>query len=201
MVTQLLRTMELLMKTEPTPESPGDGLELDKLEIPKRSPSIQKSTQKTDSPEKSFRSSEKSRSGKRHLRLPAATVITTLVFIVAAGIFFNRGDLTLGYLSREADSVQESLLRIGPVTATMANNDIIRLTLDIDCGEASLKQKLSEKDSLIQDKIISVLTDPETEALLEEQEFDAVRTMIKTSLYGIDDSSIDEVYFVELLTY
>lgn len=201
MVTRSIEAMDFLMNEKQTQNASKEGLELDKIEIPTSSPSARKNEKKPERTEEPTLSFEIPSPGRRHFRSTLPVILATLAVLIAVGIFFKRQNLTFDYLSEDADQISENLLRVGPVTATLANNDLIRLTLDIDCGEISLKKKLAKKDSLLRDKIVAVLTEPETGDLLKKQQFDEVRDRIKSSLSDIENTSIGEIYFTELLTY
>lgn len=189
------------MEKKHSSQPPGSGLELDKIEIPTRSSpdAIRKSTSGAE--QKSAFSSETASSGKKHLLLILTAVITTLALLAALAAFLKKQDLAVSYFSVEKTVGSENYLRVGPISATMKNNEIIRLSVDIGCENKAIKKRLAEKDPLIRDKIVSVLTAPGTETLLKKQQYDTVRAKIKESLEQIYGESIGEVYFAELLTY
>lgn len=179
----------------------GSGLELDKIEIPTRSSldTVHKST--SDADRKPALSPETTSPGKKHLRMTLAAVITTLALLTALAVYLKKQDMEVSHFSVKNTAVSENYLRVGPISATMKNNKIIRLSVDIGCENNTIKKRLAEKDSLIRDKIVSVLTAPGTDTLLKKHQYDDVRAKIKESLEKIYGESIGEVYFAELLTY
>jgi flagellar basal body-associated protein FliL len=180
---------------------PTSGLELDKIEIlTHASPDIVRKPT-SDTEWKSAFSAKTASPAKKHLRLMVAAVITTLALLVIMAVYMRKLNLAVSFLSSESTAVSENHLRIGPISATMNNNELIRLSVDIECKNDVIKKRLAEKDSRIRDKIVSVITAPGTETLFKNHQYDAVRAKIKESLGKIDGESVSEVYFAELLIY
>lgn len=179
----------------------GGGLELDRLEIPDRSSpnAVRKPT--ADPELKSTLFSDIGSFGKKRLWLTVTAVATTLVLLAALALFLKRQYLKVSFLALKNIAVSDSYLRVGPITATIKNDEVVRLSLDIECKNNSVKKRLAEKDPLIRDKIVSVITAPETGALLKNHQYEAIRAKIKENLKRIYGESIGEVYFAELLTY
>lgn len=189
------------MEKNPSGKPPGSGLELDKLELPGHSSQEAVRELAADPEQEPALSSEPGYFGRRHLRLTLTAVITTLALLTVLAMYLKKQDLKISPLSLKRGALSDSYLRVGPITATIRDNEIIRLSLDIECRNDAAKERLAEKDSRIRDRIVSVITAPDTETLLRNQQYDAVRANIRKSLEKVYGESIGEVYFVELLTY
>ncbi len=179
----------------------GNGLELDKLEVPARAMPETVRQPTADSERKPTPSPGTGSSGKKHLRLTLTVVIVTLALLAVIATYMKKQNLRVSFLSLKKSSFSDSYLRVGPVTATIQTDEVIRLSLEIGCANDSVKEKLAEKDSRIRDKIVSVLTEPDTKTFLQNHQYEAVKAKIKNGLEQIYGESIGEVYFAELLTY
>ena len=189
------------MRKNPSKNTSESGLELDKLEILERSSPKTAVESTADSGRESTLSSETGSSGKRHLWLALAAVTVTLALLTAIAIYMKKQDLKVSVLTLKKTSFSESYLRVGPITATIQNDEIMRLSLDIGCKNDAAKKRLAEKDPRVRDKIVSIITAPDTKTFLKNHQYEAVRAKIKESLEKIYDEPIGEVYFAELLTY
>jgi flagellar basal body-associated protein FliL len=128
------------------------------------------------------------------------TILAVLVLLMALTARFKPQEFSITYQSRqEKPGVPlENYLRVGPVTTTLANEDIVKFSIDIECKTLELKEKLAGKDSQIRDKIIAVLMEPGTDTLIAKRDFEAVKAKIKERL---GDLPVDDIYFSELLLY
>jgi flagellar basal body-associated protein FliL len=133
--------------------------------------------------------------------LPLLTILAILAILMVITIFFKRQELSFTFLGGKGDASMENYLRVGPITATLANEDIIRFSVDIDCMDKKLKERLSGKDSKIRDRIVSIITAPDTEELLKKQRYDEIKTKIKKSLDGISSEPIGDIYFADIIIY
>lgn len=179
----------------------GKGLELDTIELPTPPLSSSGHKSRSDTEPKSTFSLETASHGQRHLRLTFTAVITTLALLAALAIYLKKQSLEVSFLSLEKKAASDSYLRVGPISATLKNNEVIRLSLDIGCENDAAKKRLAEKDSRIRDKIVSVITAPDTITLLEKHQYDAVRSKIKEGLEKLYGEPVGEIFFAELITY
>lgn len=130
-----------------------------------------------------------------------AAFLAVLALLAVITIFNKQQDITLTYLNGSTSTSLENYLRVGPVTATLANEDIIKFSIDIDCGNADLKEQLAGKDTLIRDKIVAVLTAPGTEALIKKSDYETVKANLKESLGDIGSEPIGDIYVADLIIY
>lgn len=137
---------------------------------------------------------------KENMTLRSILLITGLVLLMALTALLQKNNLSFSFFSEESKVAPKSYLRVGPVTTTLANEDIIEFSVDIDCGNAKRKTKLAKKDSEIRDTIMSVLTTPGTEELIRNREYDVIKSKIKERLAGIS-APIEDVYVAEILLY
>lgn len=140
----------------------------------------------------------------RNRKITFLTLITSLavlVLIIVISVFFKQQDFSFTPLQGKTDTSPENYLRVGPVSATLPNDDIINLSVDIDCKNVDLKQQLTGKDSQIRDKIVGIITAPDMNELIRKQQYDEIKTRIRESLVDITPEPIGEVYIYELLMY
>ena len=189
------------MGEKPLENMSGNGLELDRLELPSRSSpeTVDKST--AGSEQKTALSSGTDWFRKRHLWLALTAVTVTLALLTIMAIYMKKQNLEVSFLTLKNTSFSNSYLHVGPVTATIRNDEIIRLSLNIACKNDAVKERLAEKDSRIRDKIVSVISAPETKTLLENHQYEVIRGKLKQSLDTIYGNAIGEIYFDELITY
>ena len=188
------------MEKDPGKNLSDSGLELDMLEISKRPSSGKIRTQTGCAEQKPFlpETAQRERKGGQ---LVGAMIITAVILLVAMVAYLQKQNLFINFLSGSAGKGSGDYLRVGPVSATLADNDTIMLTLDIDCKNDSLKKNLAGKDSLIRDKIVSVITAPDISTFLKQHKYGAIRARIRKSLEEVSGEPIGEVYFAELTTY
>jgi flagellar basal body-associated protein FliL len=189
------------MTEDKNPEVEGGGLELDTLDdfiIPDA-----KSSEPGPSPEKEPRpesvSAPKATGPNRKNRYLGPTVaLLLLVLIIVLAFQFARQDFNLSLQPKSQSSTSEHFLRVGPVSATLPNSDIVQLSVDVGCRNSSEKKRLAQKDSLMKSEIVSIITAPETGKLFEDQQYDEIKARIKKGLEKISDEPVGEVYFSEL---
>jgi flagellar basal body-associated protein FliL len=138
--------------------------------------------------------------GDKNSNLALLAFLAVLALLMALTALFKNQDFSITLLpgANKSDAPLETYLRVGPVTTTLANEDIVKFSIDINCKTPELKKQLAGKDSLIRDKIIAVVTEPETETLIAKRDYEAVKAKIKERL---GDLPVEDIYFSELLLY
>lgn len=187
----------------PGNNSTEGGLELDEISISGIAPDSSQDPKAGRGPEAGGPASsapEDTPRGKKKVNLPLMIFLGVLVLLMALTAVFKKQDFSISRLtgSEKGASPLESYLRIGPVTTTLVNEDIVKFSIDIDCKTPELKAQIAGKDSQIRDDIIAVLTDPETGALIARRDFEAVKVRLKER-FG--DLPVGDIYFSELLLY
>lgn len=200
------------MAKEPREKTAGSGLELDKINLSSlaagnaRKPShVGDSGSGTKDTAAGAAdqdpTAENTRRNKKKFNLALISVLAILVLLMVLTALFKRQDFSITFQPGESGPSAENYLRVGPVTATLANEDIVKFSIDIDCGNADLKEQLAGKDTQIRDKIVAVLTEPGTEELIKNHDYDAIKAKIKKGLGDLDSESVNDIYFSELLMY
>jgi flagellar basal body-associated protein FliL len=183
-------------------EADGGGLELDTLDdfiIPDA---------KTDKPEPSPEGAKRpepdkvpaktgSKRKKRYVGPIIAGVLAVLLIILVFQ-YAARHDFTLALNSGKQGGTSEHFLRVGPISATLPNSDIVHLTVDIGCGSDSEKERLSKKESMVRNAILSVISGPETGKQFEDQRYDEIKDRIKKNIEKVTENPVGEIYFSEL---
>jgi len=139
----------------------------------------------------------------RQSHMSLVTFLAILALLMAFTALFKKQEFTFNLPSETSRSGThlENYLRVGPVTATLANEDIVKFSIEIDCGNAEMKERLAGKDTQIRDQIVSILTEPGTEELIAKRDFKAVKAKIKERIGSIGTVPVEEIYFSELLLY
>lgn len=201
------------MTKDPRKKNTDNGLELDKINLsaaasekarkPMRAenPAVGNKGPASGAPGQKPPAAESMPQNKKKSNLALISALAFLVLLMALAALFKQQDLSFNYLSGKSGTSKENYLRVGPVTATLANDDIVKFSIDIDCGDADLKDKLAGKDTQIRDKIIAVLTAPGTEELIQKHDYEAVKARIKKNLGDLGVGTINDIYFAELLMY
>jgi flagellar protein FliL len=177
------------------------AIELDKLEIPTL-------------PSKNFQRKEPQRIPVPESKVPLkpakikglwwklSIVAGVLIVTAVCLILYEKKDINLQFYTDRASKVPANYLKVGPVTATIGNNDILRLTLEINCKNRKIKNDLKRMDSKIRDKIVNVLNKPDTQQLIKSNDYDTLRARMKKNLNSLlPDEAIEDIYFSQILTY
>jgi flagellar basal body-associated protein FliL len=181
-------------------ETAESGLELDRMNL---SNIVSSGTQKPKPAEgeKTPSSPEKKLQDRKTSILILITSLSILALIMIVIIFFKQQDLSFTFLQGRTGNPLDNYLRVGPISATLANDDILNLSVDIDCMNDDLKQKLTNKDSLLRDKIVSVITSPDMDELLKKQRYDEIKARIREGIAEVSDEPVGDVYISDLLRY
>jgi flagellar basal body-associated protein FliL len=184
----------------PPPKNTPDGLELDRMNLSEllsnsdRKPSPQVDA-KTPSP------GDKAPNSKKVNILILVASLAVLALIMILTVLFKQQDFSFTFEDGQPVSTLESYLRIGPISATLADEDIINFSVEIDCKNRKLKEKLTKKDSQIRDRIVSVITTPGIEMMLKEQRYEEIKARIKESLDNISSEPVGDIYFADIIIY
>lgn len=181
-------------------ELSGGGLELDTLDG-FTIPTVKSVKQTPRTPQELDSGQEKNRSDRKFLYVGPAIAVFLLVLLTVLAFQYARQDLSLSFQGGSRGGTSEHYLRVGPVSATLPNSDIVKLSVDIGCRNKSDRKRLAEKDSLLRNQIVSVLTEPETGSLFEDQRYDEVKAKIKKGLEQIGEKPVGEIYFSELRVF
>lgn len=185
------------MTEEKEPELSDAGLELDAIDVSgiAATKSDEPASRPSQEPDPA---SVKTGSDRKKRLVGPVVAICLLVLITVSAFLFSNQDLQFSLQPEKQGSTSEQYLRVGPISATLPNSDIINLSVDIGCRNDSAKKRLAKKDSLLRNQIVSVLTAPETGKLFEDQRYDEIKARIKNGLEKISEEPVGEVYFAEL---
>lgn len=189
-------------------ENDKGAIELDKIEIPTLPPQKKQPKEPQESTETKVSSAPKPEAPVKppsdlkgqHWKL---SIIVGGVALAAVLMFVFYGNtLNLPFISKKISGPPANYLKVGPVTATISNNDIVKMTVEINCKNKKVKNKLKKMDLVIRDRMLNVLNKPDTQKLLKSNDYNAIRSRIKENLIALmPDQAIQDVYFSEFLTY
>lgn len=137
---------------------------------------------------------------KARYYLVAVLVGVSLLLLVSATVFFQKQDLSFSLLSGHTGSTskQKHYLRIGPMSATLSNQDIIKFSVEIDCGNDAAKERLSEMEPLLKNQILAVITAPGTAELFDAHKYEEIKTQIREHIQEGCKEPVVDVYFSEM---
>jgi len=177
------------------------GLELDKMEIPSVS-----STRRVE--EGGYRGvQDRSGSGKG-----SSWVSKLKVFLLILGVLlplalisflWDQGVVDLPYLgSKKVIRELERYATVGPVMANIGKNQHVKLTVQIECKDVNLKNKVNEISSAIKSKILVILSSPEAKDQLRRHDYASLKSEFKKEINRLLlKSSIKAVYIADIVRY
>ena len=124
--------------------------------------------------------------------------ITALLLITVGLIFFQKQELSFSLLSDSSKISSKNYLRVGPISTTLSNSNIIRFSMDIGLENESSKEKLAEKKAFVKNQIISTITKPGTAELIESRRYDLIKAKIQENIEKTTGETVSDVYFSEL---
>ena len=177
------------------------GLELDKMEIP----SVSSTKRVADG---GYRGVQvRSDSGKEWnwaSKLKAFLLIVGVLLPFALVFFlWDKGVVDLPYLdSKKAFRELERYATVGPIMTNVGKNEHVRLTVQIECKNVNLKNKVNEISSAIKSKILVILSSPEAKDQLRRQDYASLKSEFKKEINRLlGKSSIKAVYIADIIRY
>ena len=76
------------------------------------------------------------------------------------------------------------------------------MTVQIECKDTKLKDKVLKLENRIQNKIVLMLNDPKTRRLVRQGDFKALKPFIKKEVERLlKNSGVKDVYFSQITLY
>ncbi len=187
-------------------EKPTDnGLELDKIDVggpPPRQSSRKAPQSNGDQPP--LPTTAPSVGWRR----PSLLLIAAVAMVGFTAFFLQQKTFFFNFLTGGGGNTHEEYLRVGPLTASLAQKELVRLTIDIDCNSKRLKEKIATADARLRNRIVAVLADPAVESLYRKRNFKAIKARIRSEIRAelrpeLADArkDIGPIYIAELLLY
>ena len=177
-----------------------DGLELDKIDLSDllHAPVTKKKAQK-----------EGKKSG---IKIPSLNIANYKIALIIGAIILS---LTIVYLlwdqtiidlpfieSGSTAQMSKRIVTVGPVMTSFGKDEHVKMTVQIECKNAKLKEKVSELNQRIQNKIMLMLNDPKARRLLRQGDFKALKPFIKKEVERLlKNSGVKDVYFSQITLY
>ena len=124
--------------------------------------------------------------------------VAVLLVAVVGFVCVHNQKISLSFFSGGSGNSSKNILRVGPISTTLANNDVIRFSMDIGLESESAEKNLAEKTAIIKNQIISTIMAPETAELIETHQYDLVKAKIHEALERTTGESVTGVYFSDL---
>ncbi|HIJ57347.1 MAG TPA: hypothetical protein HPQ03_14670 [Deltaproteobacteria bacterium] len=176
------------------------GLELDKIDLSDilLAPRTEKKAQK-----------EGKKSGIKIPSLNIANFKITLIIgamilsLIIVYLLWDQRIINLPFTeSAPTPEMSKRIATVGPVMTSFGKDEHIKMTVQIECKNTKIKDKVSELDRRIQNKIMLMLNDPKARRLLKERDFKALKPFIKKEVEQlIKNSGVKDVYFSEITLY
>ena len=177
------------------------GLELDKIDLSDllHAPVTEKKAQKEG----------KKKSG---IKIPSLNIANFKIALIIGAIILS---LTIVYLlwdqtiidlpfmeSTPTPQMSERIVTVGPVMTSFGKDEHVKMTVQIECKNTKLKDKVSELDQRIQNKIMLMLNDPKARRLLRQGDFKALKPFIKKEVERLlKNNGVKDVYFSQITLY
>jgi len=177
------------------------GLELDKMEIP----SVSSTKQVAEGRYRGVK--DRSDSGKGSIWVSRLKMFSLIlgVLLPFALVFFlwDQGVVDLPYLdSKKAIRELERYATVGPIMTSMGKNQHVKLTVQIECKNVNLKNKVNEISSAIKNKILVILSSPEAKDQLRRHDYASLKSKFKKEINRLlRKSSIKAVYIADIVRY
>ena len=176
------------------------GLELDKIDLSsaRHAPESEEKVGKPGlKPNLKFKSVNVTKF-KIALIIGGIALSLTFVYLLWGQIFINRTSME----NTPAERMSERMATVGTVMSTFGKNEYIKMTVEIECNNIRSKDKVSELEQRIKDKIMLMLNDPKTRQKVRERNFDALKPVIKKEVERLlSDSGVEDVYFSQIIFY
>ena len=188
------------MKTVDALPEPATGLELDKFNLP----------DSMHTPE----SGKMAKKGKKGLepKLSAVYVSNFTIALIIGGIILS---LAFVYLlwdqeiikvsfieSMPHQQMSERIVTVGPVMASLGNDEHIKMTVQIECKNPKLKDMVSNMQKRIQNKIMLLLANPTARRLVSQGDFNALKPLIKKEVERLlNGGEVESVYFSQITRF
>ncbi len=176
------------------------GLELDKIDLSDilLAPGTEKKAQK-----KGKKSGIKILSLNKanfKIALIIGAMILSLTFVY---LLWDQTVINLPFIgSGSGARMSKRIATVGPVMASFGKDDHIKMTVQIECKDTKLKDKVLKLENQIQNKIILMLNDPKARRLVRQGDFKALKPLIKKEVERLLKSSgVKDVYFSQITLY
>ena len=177
------------------------GLELDKIDFSDllQAPVVEKKAQKEGKK-------------KPKIKIPSLNIANFKIaliigaMILSLSIVYFLWDQTIIDLpfleSGSTAQMSKRIATVGPVMASFGKDDHIKMTIQIECKDTKLKDKVLKLENQIQNKIVLMLNDPKARRLLRQGDFKALKPFIKKEVERLlKNSGVKDVYFSQITLY
>ncbi len=177
------------------------GLELDRMEIPTISP---KKSVEVGGYRGVQQRSDSGRPSRIHSILKLFVLLLgVLLPFVLTFFLWNQGIIDLPFLkSNRAQKELKRYATVGPVMTSIGENQHVKLTIQIECKNSRLKEKMVGISSAVKNKLMVVLNSPETKEKLLKQDYSSLKSDFKKEIESLmPPESVKAVYFSNILLY
>jgi len=181
-------------------EESTTGLELDKIDLSDilLAPGTEKKAQK--------------KGKKSRIKIPSLNKANFKIALIIGAIIlslvivYSLWDPTIIDLpfQESGSTVQMSkrIATVGPVMASYGKDDHIKMTVQIECKDTKLKDKILKLENRIQNNIVLMLNDPKARRLVRQGDFKALKPFIKKEVERLlKNSGVKNVYFSQITRY
>ena len=176
------------------------GLELDKIDLSDilLAPGTEKEAQKKGKKSGIKISSLYKTNFKVALIIAAMLLSLTFVYLLWDLMIINLPFMD----STPTPKMSKRIATVGPVMTSFAKDEHIKMTVQIECKNTKLKDKVTELDQRIKNKIMLILNDPNTRRLLRRGDFKALKPIIKKEVERLlKNNGVKDVYFSQITMY
>ena len=182
-------------------EEAKTGLELDKLELPD---TLGAPVSNTSGYRGVQRVAEKKALISKKALFKVLFLISGVVLFFSIILFlWDQGVVDVPLLASQ--KVRRNLERyatVGPVMTSIGKDKHIKLMVKIECRNIKLKERLTEIESALRNKILMVLNTPEAKEILSRRDYQSLKPYFEKAVSGlVKKGSIKHIYFSEITQY
>ena len=126
-----------------------------------------------------------------------------ILFLTIVYLLWDQRIIDLPFLeSGSTARMSKRIATVGPVMASFGKDDHIKMTIQIECKDTKLKDKVLKLENQIQNKIVLMLNDPKARRLVRQGDFKALKPFIKKEVERLlKNSGVKDVYFSQITLY
>ena len=176
-------------------------MELDKIDLSDllNAPGTEKKTQKGTEKKARFKIPS-----LNIMNVKIALIIGAMVLsITFVSLLWDQKIVNLPFVERTpTPQMSARIVTVGPVLTSYGKDEHIKMTVQIECKNARLKEQVAGQKQRIRSKIMLMLNDPKAKRLLRQGDFKALKPLMRKEVERlISNTGIQDIYFSQINLY
>ena len=195
--------MVITVQNKPSDSDLNSKFDLDKVEIP--APSVDEETPHSQESEKQEASQETivTKEPKSQKKIYLMPTLVAACFVILLSVLWLTNVVKPPGADQKTDSsgFDELYSKIGPIRVNSEKTQL-SLTLTVKCTSPAAKEKIAGMDTIINERLVSFLSDPYTHQIIVDRDYNRLKIKIKTLLNdALGKTLIEDVYLAEIMLY